>query len=510
VSPDGRFVGFVSFADNLVPDDTNQSSDVFVRDRLAGTTERVSVSSRGREGNFHSGITSDRVDLSADGRFVVFDSEATNLVRGDTNARAEVLLRDRLTGTTELISRDIDGNAGTGDSAAISADGRFVAFISGGQALVAGHPEFDTNNHVYVFDRETQTMERVDVNANGELGQGSANNVDISADGRFVAFDSIADNLEPGAGDHNRSDVFVRDRVTGTIQGITTAGDVGGFGGDSFLSSLSAGGRFVGFTSDESFDGDEHPFASDALVFDRELRTTRIVNRNSAGVQADDESETPFVSDDGTWVIFSSRAANLVAGDTNETYDVFRKNLVTGDIERIAAGDGDPGSHAIGSGLTPDGMVASLITSADLVATDVNFAFDVYVADLRQAADLRVIKSAPPEVTARANLTYTITVTNLGPGAASGVILTDQLPDVTFVSASASQGSCTRSGSGKTDGLVTCALDTIAPSGSAIVTIVVSPSKAGTVTNTARVTASTPDPDATNNTSTATTTVVAR
>ena len=339
VTPDGRFVGFVSFADNLVPGDTNLSSDVFVRDRLAGTTERVSVTSRGREGNGHSGITTDRVDLSDDGRFVVYDSEATNLVRGDDNANAEVLLRDRLTGTTELISRDIDGNPETGRSGAISGDGRFVAFISSGQNLVAGHPEFDLNNHVYVFDRQTQTMERVDVNANGELGQGSALHVDISADGRFVAFDSLADNLEPGAGDQNGWDVFVRDRATGTIEGISTGGDTGGFEGDSFLSSISADGRFVGFTSEDSFDGDVHPFATDALVFDRLLGTTTIVNRNTAGVQADEESETPFVSDDGTWVVFSSRATNLVADDTNGLYDVFRRNLLTGVTERIAAGD---------------------------------------------------------------------------------------------------------------------------------------------------------------------------
>ena len=511
VSHDGRFVGFVSFADNLVPGDTNLSSDVFVRDRLAGTTERVSVTSRGREGNGHSGITSDRVGLSADGRFVVYDSEATNLVRGDTNANAEVLVRDRLTGTTELISRDVDGNPGTGRNGAISGDGRFVAFISFGQNLVASHPEFDTNDHVYVFDRQTQTMERVDVNANGELGQGSALHVDVSADGRFVAFDSLADNLEPGAGDQNGWDVFVRDRATGTIEGISTGGDTGVFEGNSFLSSIAADGQFVGFTSADSFDGDVHPFVTDALVFDRLDGTTRIVNRNSAGVQADEDSETPFVSEGGTWVVFSSRATNLVAGDTNGMYDVFRRNLVTGVTERIAAGDADPGSHAIGSGLTPDGMVAPLITAADLVAADVNSAFDVYVADLREAADLSVNKSGPPDpVTARANLTYTITVNNLGPGAAGGVILTDQLPNVTFVSVTASQGSCTRSGGGKADGLVTCALGTIDPSGSAIVTIVVSPSKAGILTNTARVTASTPDPDAANNTSTATTTVVAK
>ena len=112
--------------------------------------------------------------------------------------------------------------------------------------------------------------------------------------------------------------------------------------------------------------------------------------------------------------------------------------------------------------------------------------------------------------TARANLTYTIAVNNRGSGVAGGVTLTDELPDVTFLSATASQGSCTRSGGGKSCGLVTCALGTIDPSGSVIVTIVVRPSKAGTLTNTASVTASTPDPDAANNTSTATTTVVAR
>ena len=510
VSSDGRFVGFVSFADNLVPGDTNLSSDVFVRDRLAGTTERVSVTSRGREGNDHSGITSDRVGLSADGRFVVFDSEATNLVRGDTNARSEVLLRDRQTGTTELISRDIDGNPGTGAKGAISGDGRFVVFISGGQTLVAGHPEFDTSDHVYVFDRQTQTMERVDVNANRDLGQGSALSVEISADGRFVAFDSLADNLEAGPGDGNGFDVFVRDRVTGTIEGISTGGDTGTFEGQSFLSSISADGRFVGFTSADSFDGDAHP-STDALVFDRQLGTTRIVNRNSAGVQADEESETPFISEDGTWAVFSSRATNLVAGDTNGTYDVFRRDLVLGITERIAAGDGDPGSHAIAGGLTPDGMVAPLITGADLIAADVNFAFDVYVADMREATDLSVNKSDSPDpVTARANLTYTITVSNPGSAAATGVTLTDQLPDVTFVSATASQGSCTRSGSGKSGGLVTCALGTIDPALSAIVTIVVNPSKAGTVTNTASVTALTPDPDTANNTSSATTTVVGK
>ena len=238
----------------------------------------------------------------------------------------------------------------------------------------------------------------------------------------------------------------------------------------------------------------------------------RIVSRNSAGVQADEESETPFVSNNGTFAVFSSRATNLVANDTNGLYDVFRRNLVTGTTERLAGDDNSLGFHTIASGLTADGLVASLITAADLVAADVNSAFDVYVADTREAADLAVTKTDSPDpVTARANLTYAISVENLGPGSATGVTLTDPLPaEADFVSATTTQGACTRTGSGKSDGLVTCALGTINAPGSVTVTIVVRPSRAGTLTNTATVRAGTPDPDAANNTATATTTVQPR
>jgi hypothetical protein len=173
--------------------------------------------------------------------------------------------------------------------------------------------------------------------------------------------------------------VYVRDRVTGTIEGISTVGDTGVFEGPCFLGSISANGRFVGVTATDSFDGDRNGFIDDAVVFDRQLGTARIVSRNSARVQANDESETPFVSDDGTWAVFSSRGSNLVAGDTNGLYDVFRRNLVSGTTERLAGDDEAFGFHAIGSGMTTDGQVASLITGADLLAQDVNFAFDVYV-----------------------------------------------------------------------------------------------------------------------------------
>jgi uncharacterized repeat protein (TIGR01451 family) len=510
VTPDGRYIAFVSFAENLVPGDTNLSADVFVRDRLTGTTERVSVTSRGREGNNHSGITSERVDISDDGRFVVFDSEATNLARGDDNANAEVFVRDRLTGETELITRGLDGSPATGSSPAISGDGRFVAFISSSQNLVAGHPEFNLFPHAYVYDRQTGTFERIDVDPGGALANDQANRVDMSADGRFVAFDTFADNLVAGPGDQSGVDVFVRDRATSTTEGISTVGDSGSFEGNSSLSSISANGRFVGFTSPDSFDGDTNGFIDDAVVFDRQTGSVRIVSRNSAGVQADNESETPFVSDDGVTVVFSSRGANLVANDDNEAYDVFRR--VGNVTERIAADDDLFGLHAIGSGMTPDGSVAALITGADLVAGDVNSAFDVYAFDARAAADLRVTKDDSPDpVTARTNLTYTVTVQNLGPGPATGVTLTDTLPaDASFVSATTTQGSCTRTGSGKSDGLLTCTLGTLNAFDSATVVIVITPSRAGTLSNTATVRAGTPDPDTANNTATATTTVIPR
>jgi uncharacterized repeat protein (TIGR01451 family) len=510
VTPDGRFVAFMSFATNLVPEDTNESADVFVRDRLTGITERVSVTSKGVQGNNHSGITSSKVGISDDGRFVAFDSEATNLARGDSNANAEVFVHDRQTRVTELITVGIDGDPGTGSSPSISGDGRFVAFISGGQTLVPGHPEFETRPHAYVYDRQTGTMERVDVTTSGDLASGQTNRVAISGDGRFIAFDTFADNLT-APGDQEGVDVFVRDRVNGITEGISTVGDTGGFEGNTSLSSITADGRFVGFTSpDPTFPGaDTAGFANDAFVFDRQLGTVLLVSVSSDEISGNDQSETPFISQDGTSAIFSSRASNLVAGDTNQAYDVFRRDLVTGTTERIAADDGTIGSAIIASGMSDDGLVAALITRADLIAGDIT-AMDVYVLDRRTAADLAVtMTDSPDPVAVRGDLTYTVTVQNLGPGDAGSVVLTDLLPaQAVFESATATQGTCTRTGKGNRDGTLVCDLGTINAFGSVTVTIVVSPSSAGvTLTNTATVRANAPDPDAGNSTATETTTV---
>ena len=270
ISADGRYVAFASLAENLVPGDTNFSSDIFVRDRATDRIERVSVGPLGVEGDGNSGFLSllGAPDISADGRFVAFASEASNFVAGDVPGTADVFVRDRRTGTTELISRGTDGLPAGGGSVApsISADGRFVAFRSFSDRLVPdGNPNF--LDHVFVFDRRDASIERVDVASDGTLADGGAFNLAISADGRFVAFDSPAGNLVAGDGDQAH-DVFVHDRRTGETEGISTRRPTDTFTGTSLLSSISADGRFVGFESNDPtlVRRDANGFFSDVFV----------------------------------------------------------------------------------------------------------------------------------------------------------------------------------------------------------------------------------------------------
>lgn len=263
LSPDGRLVAWSSNATNLVPGDANELSDIFVRDLVLGTTRRVSVSSRGVEGNGHS----ERAALSADGRFVAFESGASNLVPGDTNDARDVFVHDVLSGTTTRVSVTSAGGQGGRDShwPAISADGRYVAFESDASGLVPGDMNGDDPD-ILVHDRRTARTERVSVDSRGTQANSVSHAPSISADGRFVAFDSWGDNLAVG-GDTNESyDVFVRDRVGGL---------------------------------------------------------TARVSVDDSGSEADDDSHAAAITPDGRFVAYSSIASDLPGGDANETFDVF-------------------------------------------------------------------------------------------------------------------------------------------------------------------------------------------
>jgi Tol biopolymer transport system component len=399
ISTDGRLVAFSSVADNLVPGDTNFSSDVFVRDRQEDRIERVSVGPFGVEGDGNSGFLDllGRPDISGDGRFVAFASEASNFVLGDVPGTADVFVHDRRTHRTELISRGFDGTPAGGSVApAISEDGRFVAFRSFSDRLVRdGNPNFF--DHVYVADREGRSIDRVDVASDGTLADGGAFNVAISAHGRFVAFDSSAGNLVEGDGDQ-APDVFVHDRRTGRTEGISTRTPTDTFTGNSLLDSISPDGRFVGFESTDPtlVRRDANGFFSDVFVFDRREGRLRLVSRNSDGVQGNNDSAGALVSADGRFVVFSSRASNLVRRDVNESADVFRRDLETGETERIAAdrtiGPDRPfGFDVVASEITPDAAAAALLTRADLKPEqDVGFfVADVYVFDPRWDRDDR-------------------------------------------------------------------------------------------------------------------------
>jgi Tol biopolymer transport system component len=378
ISAEGRFVVFSSSASNLVPGDTNGHIDVFVRDRDSGTTERVSVSSAGEQGNSISGMPA----ISADGRYVAFWSQAYNLVPGDTNGYPDVFVRDRVSGTTQRVSMSSAGEQGNYDSLwpSISADGRFVAFMSQASNLVPG----DTGYYdVFVRDRVSGTTERVSVSSAGEQGNGPSSDPAISADGRFVVFSSSASNLVPGD-TNGHIDVFVRDQVSGTTEraSVSSAGEQASY--YSRDPAISADGRYVAFWSQayNLVPGDTDGY-NDVFVRDRVSGTTERVSVSTAGEQASYDSWYPAISADGRFVIFSSLASNLVPADTGYD-DVFVRDRVSGTTERVSVtsageqGDGPSSDPAISA----DGrFVVFSSWASNLVPGDTNANCDVFLRD---------------------------------------------------------------------------------------------------------------------------------
>ena len=349
LTSDGRFAGFSSAASNLVPGDTNGTDDVFLRDRLAAVTERVSLGAGGVEGNDFSVSSA----LSADGRFVAFNSAASNLVAGDTNGVEDVFVRDRQTATTERVSVDSGGGQANGASflGGMSADGRFVVFASTASNLVPG----DTNGlrDVFIRDRQMGTTERVSVSSLGAEANADSFDASVSADGRFVAFESAASNLVTG--DTNGvSDDFVRDRQTGvtervSVSSVGTEGNAGSLG-----STISADGRFVAFGSSASnLVSDDTNGEPDVFVRDRLNGTTSRVSLTTSGGQATGPSFLPQISADGLVIGFHSDAADLVPGDTNAVRDTFlRVGDDDGDGVPVWGGDCNDTNPAVVGGCT--------------------------------------------------------------------------------------------------------------------------------------------------------------
>ena len=320
ISRRGRFVAFGSLATNLVRHDDNGMPDVFLHDRKTGRTVIVSVSSTGTQGK---DLGSSQPAIGAGGRFVAFVGYPRNLVPDDTNRRPDIFVRDRRAGTTTRVSvsssgEQADRKSGTYSGPDISADGRYVVFESHATNLVAG--DDNRKQDVFLHDRQTHVTTRVSVASDGTQGDDESYWPTISADGRYVAFSSRATNLVEGD-DNDDWDVFVRDLETGvtTLESRSSAGELGD--NFSYSAMISGNGRFVTWWSyaDNLVDGDTNGVA-DVFVRDRVTETTW---RLPCTPEPDRQSILPAISHRGTFVAFESRARNLVDADTNKKPDIF-------------------------------------------------------------------------------------------------------------------------------------------------------------------------------------------
>ena len=311
ISGDGRYVAFRSEASNLVPLDTNVKTDIFVRDRQTLLTERVSVSSSGAQADGPSIYCS----ISRDGRYVAFESTATNLVAGDTNNASDIFVRDRQDGTTRRVSVGPAGIQANGSStrAVISGDGHFVIFYSSASNLVAG----DTNGVTDLFgvDLQTNVIERLSVATDGT----QANNQPftngppaVSGDGRYAAFYCEATNLVP-SDRNNYTDVFVRDRVAGTTERVSLPSDGSETinGAASLFLGISDDGRFVTFEASAKLVPEDFNDYSDIYVVDRQTGQAELVSATNEGTTANKDSFAPAIDASGRFPVFPTFAGNL-------------------------------------------------------------------------------------------------------------------------------------------------------------------------------------------------------
>ncbi|UBF25722.1 DUF4347 domain-containing protein [Kovacikia minuta CCNUW1] len=395
ISADGRYVAFVSAANNLSPLDTNFNQDIFVRDLQSNTTVLVSPNSSGTDGGNAASLTP---VISANGQVVVFSTNAANLTSSsDSNGQSDVVLRHLPTNTSNLLSRrdpslPLSTTAGSSSvnssrNRSVSADGRYVVFDSSAGNLVPN----DNNNaqDVFVRDTQTNTVSLVSLNSSDTgSSNGSSSSPVISANGRYVAFVSNANNLVTGVGG---TQVYVRDLQTGTTVVASRANGVSGVTGNSNSSnaSISDDGRYVAFTSTaNNLSPSDTNFNQDIFVRDLQNNTTVLASPNSGGTNGGSSTSfSPLISGDGQSVVFVSVATDLTAlADTNGTQDIFRRNLQTNTtqlVSRNSAGTGTGNNFSDLPVISSDGRYVAFYSNAsDLTSlSDTNNTYDVFLFD---------------------------------------------------------------------------------------------------------------------------------
>ncbi|HUS85549.1 MAG TPA: hypothetical protein VMX56_10415, partial [Anaerolineales bacterium] len=361
------------------------SPALLVQATLANTelTERVSISSAGLEGDQVSRTPS----ISADSQIIVFASEATSLVVGDTNDVQDIFLHDWLAGTTERVSLSGQGQEANGASAwpEISADGRTVVFASTATNLVDGDT-YDVED-VFVVDLQLNTIERVSHPASGGQANAPSSQPVISGDGRFVAFVSAATNLAADA-TTGLEEIYLFDRADGSLLWVSAplVGSVND--GVSGEPAISADGNWVAFSSSSTqLVSDDTLGRRDIFLWNRASRALQRVSVTQAGDEALNSSYAPALNADGRYIVFRSHAANLVAGDTNNMADIFLRDRLDGALQRVnLTTTGEQALYGASDepAISADGrFIAFRSNATNLVADDLNSSPDIFVRDLQ-------------------------------------------------------------------------------------------------------------------------------
>lgn len=404
VSADGRFISFESNAGDLVAGDTNGINDIFHYDRVFKTTTRVSVSSSGTQANGLSEFS----DISDNGRYIVFSSRATNLTAdtypgpvadpdnpGFTIQPKQIFLRDTSTNTTKLITT-IGGTA-SGSAAnnistkpVISADGRYIVYESLSSNITT--TDTDTISDIFRFDTVTNTTVLVSVNTNGTKGNAGSEEASVSDNGRYIAFASDASNI--GGTADLITDVFYRDMNTGITQAVTSGSNAAAGFNDSQQPVISSDGKYIAF---ESFRVDlvsnqDTNGTQDLFLYNTSNKVFSLISRTPAGAAGDARSGHPGISSDGRYIVFESAASNLdTVSDTNNDIDIFVRDTTLNITTRISTDL----TGTVGPGLSEkprissDGRYTVFSSKSPLVADDTQAPQleDIYFADRAQYND---------------------------------------------------------------------------------------------------------------------------
>ncbi|WP_371671446.1 hypothetical protein OG985_29785 [Streptomyces sp. NBC_00289] len=381
ISADGRLVVFTSHASNLVRGDHNDCSDVFLRDLTRGTTVRVG---RGVDGREPDGCTGIDPIISADGHYAVYSADSTNLVRGVRDGRSHIYRTDVRTGATVLVSAAADGTPGNGDSMrpTLSADGRYVAFATSADNVIPGDTPASTWDTV-VRDMATGTTVRTSAADDGTPGDAASDGTQLSADGRYVTFFSNATNL--AAGDTNKKvDEFLRDVRTGRTTRLSVS--AAGVQSDQITigGTISDDNRYVVLNSHATNLTADSPGTGQNHIYLQDLQegTLRLVDKGDDGEPAPGGTFWASITGDGRHIPMASAGPHLVAGDTNNVRDIFVADLPGGELRRVSVGAG--GAQADAASYFPDAdqhadAVVFASFATNLVTGDTNGQPDIFV-----------------------------------------------------------------------------------------------------------------------------------